>query len=334
MIKPILKSNFFILTGGPGSGKTSVLNKLAQGQYKIIPEVARAIIKHQQAIEGNAIHTGDRDAFLDLMLKYSIEDFQKIFNEKRAVFFDRGIPDLYGYAKVFCRKESQVVNEAVSRFRYNKTVFIFPPWEEIYRNDNERQQDYAESLKTYQAIKEAYSHCSYDLVTVPKVSVENRVDFILKTLTKAVLTDLKNDINQLLGFHEGTPRINYGPCGVFAKLFFDAWNSRFKDKVHIVFVMMKSREECWHIAIRLPTGELYDGGVGIHSEESYGEEYLIEDMFVYDEARLEKWSYGLDRKYPRFCPDFDKEAVDVLIQRHLDCIAVKNKEKDLNVKNK
>lgn len=34
-----------------------------------------------------------------------------------------------------------------------------------------------------------------------------------------VLNDLKNDINQLLGFHEETPRINYGPCGAFAKLF-------------------------------------------------------------------------------------------------------------------
>jgi hypothetical protein len=133
-----------------------------------------------------------------------------------------------------------------------------------------------------------------------------------------IFTDLKNDINNLLGFHEDTPRINYGPCGVFAKLFFDAWNTRFQEKVHIVFVMLTSHEECWHITIRLPTGELYDGGIGIHNEEAYGEGYLIEDMVEYDPARLEKWSYGLDRDYPRFCPNFDKETVNTIIIHHLD----------------
>lgn len=60
MVEPIFFSNFFIFTGGPGSGKTSVLNELAQRGYLIVPEVARAIIKQQQDIGGNAIHTGDR----------------------------------------------------------------------------------------------------------------------------------------------------------------------------------------------------------------------------------------------------------------------------------
>ena len=133
-----------------------------------------------------------------------------------------------------------------------------------------------------------------------------------------VLNDLKNDINQLLGFHEEIPRINYGPCGAFAKLFFDAWNGRFQDKVHIVFVMMTSHEECWHIALRMPSGELYDGGIGLHCEEVYGEGYLFEDMIEYDHERLEKWSYGLERDYPRFCPDFNKEVVNSLIIHHLD----------------
>ena len=58
---------------------------------------------------------------------------------------------------------------------------------------------------------------------------------------------------------------------------------------------MKSHEECWHVAVRLPTGELYDGGVGLHLDKSYNsDKYFIEDMSVYDHDRLEKWSYGLD----------------------------------------
>jgi hypothetical protein len=135
-----------------------------------------------------------------------------------------------------------------------------------------------------------------------------------------VLEDLKNAINQLLGFHEDTPRINYGPCGVFAQLFFEAWNNRFSEKAHICFIMTLSRDECYHIVIRLPSGELFDGGIGIHSDNTYLPKYLIDEMMVFDRDTLEKWSYGLDRTYPRFCPDFDKNTVNKLINTHLERI--------------
>ena len=137
----------------------------------------------------------------------------------------------------------------------------------------------------------------------------------------AILDALKDSINHLLGFHDDTPRINYGPCGVFAQLFLQAWNSRFSEKVHICFVMTVDRGECDHIVIRLPSGALYDGGIGIHSDKAYTAEFVVDDMLQYDHDLLEKWSYGLDRTYPRFCPDFDKKVVGTLINTHLDRLA-------------
>lgn len=326
----INKTNYFILTGGPGSGKTTTLNELAHRGFLTVPEVARTIIQKQNATEGKATHTGDRAAFRDLMLEHSIDDYKKVNTERYAVFFDRGIPDLYGYSKAFCSEISESITQSIAQFRYNQLVFIFPPWQEIYEQDKERKQDFQEAIFTYIALKEAYADCGYHVVEMPILSMKLRVDFILKTVTETCLANLKNDINQLLGFHEDTPRINYGPCGIFAKLFFDAWNNRFKDKVHIVFIMMRSQEECWHIAIRLPTGELYDGGIGIHTDEAYNSMYTIEDMLLYDHARLEKWSYGLDRDYPRFCPDFNKETIDALIQSHLNCFTSRDDANDKN----
>ena len=122
-------------------------------------------------------------------------------------------------------------------------------------------------------------------------------------LIRTVLNHLKDEINTLLGFHEDTPRINYGPCGVFAKLFFDDWNQRFDEKVHICFIMTLDLEECDHVLIRLPWGELYDGGIGIHNEATYSNQFMIDDMLEYDHEKLEKWSYGLDRIYPRLSYD-------------------------------
>ena len=137
----------------------------------------------------------------------------------------------------------------------------------------------------------------------------------------AILNALKDGINQLLGFHNDIPKINYGPCGVFAQLFFQAWNDRFLEKVHICFIMMLDRNECDHIVIRLPSGALYDGGIGIHLDEAYTSKFVVDDMLQYDHDLLEKWAYGLDRAYPRFCPDFDKEVVNALINIYLDRLA-------------
>lgn len=136
--------------------------------------------------------------------------------------------------------------------------------------------------------------------------------------TKEVLQKITEEINNEYGFHDGIPRINYGPCGVFAQIFFKKWNELFKNKVHICFILTPSKDECDHVLIRLPSGDLYDGGVGIHTEEEYGSKFLIEEMLEYDEALLEKWSYGLARIYPRFCPHFDRNFIKKIVNSNLD----------------
>lgn len=135
--------------------------------------------------------------------------------------------------------------------------------------------------------------------------------------TREILENIKNEINHEYGFHNEIPRINHGPCGVFAKIFYDKWNELFDNKCHICFILTYDRDECDHIAIRLPSGEIYDGGVGIHTENEYSGKFLIEDMINFDENLLDKWSYGLDRAYPRFCPDFNREFVKNVVHSNL-----------------
>ncbi len=56
---------------------------------------------------------------------------------------------------------------AAEELRYNRTVFIAPPWREIYANDTERKQDWAESVATHDAMVLAYEALGYDLVPLP-----------------------------------------------------------------------------------------------------------------------------------------------------------------------
>lgn len=69
--------NFYILTGGPGSGKSTVLNLLFSMGYPVVPEVGRKIIQEQVSIKGNALPWGDTCRYAELMLLQSVLDFGK-----------------------------------------------------------------------------------------------------------------------------------------------------------------------------------------------------------------------------------------------------------------
>lgn len=181
----IQSPNFYLFTGGPGAGKTTVLNELKQQGHLVIAEVARDIIKNQHATGGNATHTGNRIVYCDLMLKKSLADYTKMMPvTERVVFFDRGIPDLYSYSERFCGGVTSEIHEAVTNYRYNQKAFLFPPWPEIYCHDTERKQDLNEAIETYHAVKEGYLKCGYDVIEIPKISITERAEYILKMINQ------------------------------------------------------------------------------------------------------------------------------------------------------
>jgi predicted ATPase len=78
------------------------------------------------------------------------------------------------------------LSEATSMFRYNPTVFIAPPWEAIYQHDSERKQDFEEAVQTYQALQRGYLENNYQLQVLPEATVEERVAFVLNTITNPI----------------------------------------------------------------------------------------------------------------------------------------------------
>lgn len=172
----IRKSNFFIVTGGPGAGKTTLIEALGALGFRTVEEAGRRIIREQKAMGGNATHDGDRLAYRDLMFEDAIRTFEEMTPASGAVFFDRGLPDLIGYSETV----PLVLRNAVQRYRYNRTVFVAPPWEEIYTRDAERKQDFAEAVATCDAIRSAYVEAGYTLVELPKTAVEERIAFVIE----------------------------------------------------------------------------------------------------------------------------------------------------------
>lgn len=179
-----LKKNYYIITGGPGSGKSTLLTALAAKGFVTVAEVGRQIIQEQLASGGNAIHTGNKLAFRDKMMAYSIADYINQPERAKPVFFDRGIPDLIGYSYLIQQPIPEQYWQTTRMLRYNPIVFFAPPWSAIYEHDDLRKQDFQEAIDTYEAIKKGYIESDYQVVELPLASVQERVSFVLNALPK------------------------------------------------------------------------------------------------------------------------------------------------------
>jgi len=174
-----LKNNFYVLTGGPGSGKTTLIEQLSDMGFNCIPEVGRKIIKNQLAFGGTALPWLNTTNYSELMLQHSIQDYTSLLSETDTCFFDRGIPDVLGYTELINLLNQGIYINGVENFRYNSKAFILPPWEDIYKTDTERKQDFALAVTTYHTMKKVYEKYNYTLVEVPCLPVSERIDFIL-----------------------------------------------------------------------------------------------------------------------------------------------------------
>jgi predicted ATPase len=169
-----------VLTGGPGSGKTSLVEALEQRGLPCTFESGRAIIRGQVEVGGTALPWADREAYARLMLAMDSRIHAGAEVMSGPVFFDRGVPDVVGYLRLCGLPVPEDLAAATLTLRYDPLVFIAPPWPEIFINDAERRQDFAEAARTHAVMAQVYAELGYTLVELPRASVEARVDFVLE----------------------------------------------------------------------------------------------------------------------------------------------------------
>jgi predicted ATPase len=180
--EPTNHERFYVVTGGPGSGKTSLLEALRSRGYTCSTEAGRGIIQDQVSIAGQALPWADRSLFAELMLSWEMRNYRIAQATTGPVFFDRGVPDVLGYLRLIGVPAPDHFQNAAQKFRYNSTVFIAPPWSEIFGQDQERKQNFNEAIRTYDSLAATYEALNYKLVEIPRVPVEPRASFILSHL--------------------------------------------------------------------------------------------------------------------------------------------------------
>jgi predicted ATPase len=169
-----------VVTGGPGAGKTSLIDALERRGFPRTLESGRAIIQSQVRTGGTALPWGDCQAYARLMLSMDGRFHVEAAILAGPVFFDRGAPDVVGYLRLCGLPVTDDVAAVALALRYDPLVFVAPPWPEIFTNDAERRQDLAEAARTHAVMVQVYTELGYTLVELPRASVADRVDFVLE----------------------------------------------------------------------------------------------------------------------------------------------------------
>ncbi|HET6558918.1 MAG TPA: AAA family ATPase [Prolixibacteraceae bacterium] len=170
-----------IITGGPGFGKSALIEELRSRGYLCCNEFARDLIRQQLATNGELLPWKDAKGFQQEILRLRLAFFDSV-PEGVTAFADRGIPDQLAFARYRGFTPSPDLAEQASRYRYASTVWVTPPWPEIYVNDPIRQETFEEAILIHQAVMKTFSALDYQMIELPLVAVKERADFICQTL--------------------------------------------------------------------------------------------------------------------------------------------------------
>jgi len=171
-----------VITGGPGTGKTTLIKELEKRDFNCTPEISRQIT--QTAREKGIDHLFLKDPLLFSNLLLDGREQQYIdatSNNASIIFFDRGLPDVHAYMNHFNNEYPDIYIEKCEKYRYD-SIFLLPPWEDIYTTDDERYETFELSISIYKHLKIAYTELNYEIIEVPFGNVSFRADFILERL--------------------------------------------------------------------------------------------------------------------------------------------------------
>lgn len=177
----------YVLTGGTGAGKTSLIEELKNSGYEATDEEAREIVEKSGIKKFYAKYP---EKFFNQTLDKYLLNYNK--TENGLFFFDRGFPDILAMIDtlpyIYSRKHvsNKRALELSKRYRYDK-VFLLDLLPHYNPEKHEGVTPF-QRIILHKNIIRRYEQLGYDLIRVPiyfydeQASIGARIDQILNEI--------------------------------------------------------------------------------------------------------------------------------------------------------
>ncbi len=171
-----------VITGGPGSGKTALIQYMEKEGYPVMHEISRKVILEAQKKGIEQLFLKNPILFSEILLAERLKQFHEGKKcDETVLFYDRGLPDVTAYMDFVNVHYPLVFSEICLNYKYDE-IFLLPPWEEIYEQDNERYESFEQAEKIFNFLKKGYKNYDYKIHEVPLGSINERAKFIISTI--------------------------------------------------------------------------------------------------------------------------------------------------------
>lgn len=172
-------TNWYVITGGPSSGKTTTIDLLGKRGYRTTIEHARHFIDTQR-ITGKTVAEirANQREFQKGVLQMQIEQ-ERSLDPNGVYFLDRALPDALAYYRFLSLEPEPDLIEALKTVSYRKAfVLDLLPLAADYA----RTEDVAAQRRIHELLIEVYQSLGFPTEMVPALAPDERVDFILARL--------------------------------------------------------------------------------------------------------------------------------------------------------
>jgi predicted ATPase len=167
-----------ILAGGPGTGKSSVINVLAKN-FPCMQESFREHLARERANK-----TGVDFKNTPLEFSYFLFQSRLLQHEEgekfEFCFYDRSLWDVIIYLDHQKTEYPEDWKTEIKEKEYHSEVFYFPIWDDIYTKDDLRVESLEEAKELDLALREGYKNAGFRLIEVPTGEIKDRADFIIQ----------------------------------------------------------------------------------------------------------------------------------------------------------
>lgn len=165
-----------VISGGPGTGKSTIIQALGELGYPIHEEISRKVIQEALTNHSDGVPWDNLPLFSENVAAGRQAQFHDA--HEGLNFYDRSMVDTLAYLVLDNYPIPQKYTAWLDEHKYHNLVLFAPFWDEIYVQDDERKESIIKAKQISQVLKDSYLFYGYSLVELPKSSVQERILFI------------------------------------------------------------------------------------------------------------------------------------------------------------